>query len=203
MRCPWSERPGPGGTACAVRGRAGALPVGTSRGVSPRREDASGGRSGALGAGLTGKVAQRWKEAPERGNTWEGEAVREAVVARERAPQAVESEPVRSRGGTGPGPVPCTSLLRTSGANHRHHEAERGGPVEGARAAGLGDTAERGTPQECAGDGRTDRGTDGHGSWELGAGRGGGRRGTLTCLGAWVPERKPAAGQSCGHRPET
>lgn len=42
-----------GGCLCSAweGGAVGALPVGTSRGVSPRREDASGGRSGALGAG--------------------------------------------------------------------------------------------------------------------------------------------------------
>lgn len=78
----------------------------------------------------------------------------ESPWSRERAPKPSGRSVCTP---AGEGPVPCTSLLRTSGANLRHHEQEQGSH----RRAGLGDMAERETPpQECTGDGRTDHVTD-------------------------------------------
>lgn len=96
----------------------------------------------------------------------------ESPWSREKGPTAIGRSVCTL---AGEGPVPGTSLLRTSGANLRHHEQERGS----RRRAGLGDMAERETPpQECTGDGRTDGRRDGHESLGTDGEEG---RGTQSC----------------------
>lgn len=148
----------------------------------------------------TGKIAERRKGPPPgRGDTLEAGRVRPSValVARERA-HSHRAERVHSCGRRA-GAVHI--ILRTSGANLRHHEQERGS----RRRAGLGDMAERETPpQECTGDGRTDGMMDTRASGQPERREEGRRvvslaegpvRGDWTWFGTWAPERKPALGE--------